>query len=199
MVKMLDVPDVIKDDTGTVVAPDVRFRDAVIYVLREAGRPSARPGGRSMVASASVQPSTNWDRPRGPPANNSRQSWCRPACTHMVGEGKSEEEVVHRLVEGLLGAGWADELGFTDLGGSGSASRLSTMGDRLAWTRRRRRRSAAGCVRRCWTCCRWRRRWRGRRAHRPPRCPPRPGSRPHAACGPGPRWRCPAAQWPGSP
>jgi hypothetical protein len=30
-------------------------------------------------------------------------------------------------VEGLLGSQWADEIGFTDLGGSGSANRLSTM------------------------------------------------------------------------
>jgi hypothetical protein len=35
--------------------------------------------------------------------------------------------MVWRLVEGLLGPGSADELGFTDLGGSGSASRLTTM------------------------------------------------------------------------
>jgi hypothetical protein len=44
-----------------------------------------------------------------------------------VGEGKSEKEIVHRLVEGFLGRQWAEELGFTELGGSGSASRLSTM------------------------------------------------------------------------
>jgi subtilisin family serine protease len=36
MVKMLDVPDVIKDDTGAEVGADVRFRDAVTYILREA-------------------------------------------------------------------------------------------------------------------------------------------------------------------
>jgi hypothetical protein len=36
-------------------------------------------------------------------------------------------DIVQRLVEGLLGSQWADEVGFTDLGGSGSASRLSTM------------------------------------------------------------------------
>lgn len=36
VVKLLDVPDEIKDDTGTAVMPDVRFRDAVIYILREA-------------------------------------------------------------------------------------------------------------------------------------------------------------------
>jgi len=36
MVKMLDVPDVITDSAGTPVLPDVRFRDAVIYILREA-------------------------------------------------------------------------------------------------------------------------------------------------------------------
>ena len=45
MVKMLDVPDVIKDDTGTEVAPDVQFRDAVIYITREAAAqlPAAKP------------------------------------------------------------------------------------------------------------------------------------------------------------
>jgi subtilisin family serine protease len=36
VVKMLDVPDVIKDDTGGDVAPDVRERDAVTYIVREA-------------------------------------------------------------------------------------------------------------------------------------------------------------------
>ncbi|HZO66222.1 MAG TPA: hypothetical protein VFB74_14550 [Kribbellaceae bacterium] len=35
--------------------------------------------------------------------------------------------MVWQLVAGLLGPRWADELGFTDLGGAGSASRLNTM------------------------------------------------------------------------
>jgi subtilisin family serine protease len=45
MVKMLDVPDVIRDDTGTEVGSDVRFRDAVMYILREAAAqvPAAKP------------------------------------------------------------------------------------------------------------------------------------------------------------
>jgi hypothetical protein len=72
---------------------------------------------------------------RGPATRTSReqlqaelvQTGLYPHAVHVVGEGKSEREIVHRLVEGLLGTGWADELGFTDLGGSGSASRLSTM------------------------------------------------------------------------
>ncbi len=55
------------------------------------------------------------------------QTGLYPHAVHVVGEGESEREIVHRLVEGLLGTGWADEVGFTDLGGSGSASRLSTM------------------------------------------------------------------------
>jgi hypothetical protein len=55
------------------------------------------------------------------------QTGLYPHAVHVVGEGKSEKEIVHRLLEGLLGTGWVDELGFTDLGGSGSASRLSTM------------------------------------------------------------------------
>jgi subtilisin family serine protease len=44
-VKLLDVPDVITDDTGTEVGWDVRFRDAVIYILREAAAqlPVAKP------------------------------------------------------------------------------------------------------------------------------------------------------------
>lgn len=50
-----------------------------------------------------------------------------PHAVHVVGEGQSEKDIVQRLVEGLLGSQWADEVGFTDLGGSGSASRLSTM------------------------------------------------------------------------
>jgi hypothetical protein len=72
---------------------------------------------------------------RGPAARTSReqlqeelvQTGLYPHAVHVVGEGKSEEEIVHRLVEGLLGRQWADEVGFTDLGGSGSASRLNTM------------------------------------------------------------------------
>jgi hypothetical protein len=50
-----------------------------------------------------------------------------PHAVHLVGEGGSEKDIVHRLVEGLLGSQLADEIGFTDLGGSGSASRLPTM------------------------------------------------------------------------
>jgi hypothetical protein len=72
---------------------------------------------------------------RGPATRTSReqlqaelvQAGLYPHAVHVVGEGESEREIVHRLVEGLLGTGWADEVGFTDLGGSGSASRLSTM------------------------------------------------------------------------
>lgn len=72
---------------------------------------------------------------RGPATRTSREqlqaelvdTGLYPHAVHVVGEGKSEEVIVHRLVEGLLGTGWADEVGFTDLGGSGSASRLSTM------------------------------------------------------------------------
>jgi hypothetical protein len=50
-----------------------------------------------------------------------------PHAVHLVGEGGSEKDIVHRLMEGLLGRQLADEIGFTDLGGSGSASRLPTM------------------------------------------------------------------------
>jgi hypothetical protein len=50
-----------------------------------------------------------------------------PHAVHLVGEGGSEKDIVHRLVKGLLGRQLADEIGFTDLGGSGSASRLPTM------------------------------------------------------------------------
>jgi len=50
-----------------------------------------------------------------------------PHAVHLVGEGGSEKDIVHRLAEGLLGMQLADEIGFTDLGGSGSASRLPTM------------------------------------------------------------------------
>lgn len=50
-----------------------------------------------------------------------------PHAVHVVGEGQSEKVIVQRLVEGLLGSQWADEIGFTDLGGAGSASRLGTM------------------------------------------------------------------------
>ena len=50
MVKMLDMPDEIKDDTGTAVTPEVRFRDAVIYVLREA---AAQGPGKPVVINAS--------------------------------------------------------------------------------------------------------------------------------------------------
>lgn len=50
-----------------------------------------------------------------------------PHAVHVVGEGKSEDKIVRRLVSGLLTPRWAEELGFTDLGGAGAASRLSTM------------------------------------------------------------------------
>lgn len=50
-----------------------------------------------------------------------------PHAVHLVGEGASEKDIVHRLVEGFLGKEVADEIGFTDLGGSGSANRLPTM------------------------------------------------------------------------
>src|SRR5262249_16398819 len=49
MVKMLDVPDVITDTTGTQVGWDVRFRDAVTYILREA---AAQPPGKAVVINA---------------------------------------------------------------------------------------------------------------------------------------------------
>lgn len=50
MVKMLDVPNEIRDDAGTVVMPEVRFRDAVIYILREA---AAQAPGKPVVINAS--------------------------------------------------------------------------------------------------------------------------------------------------
>jgi len=53
------------------------------------------------------------------------QAGLYPHAVHVVGEGSSEKEMVWRLVAGLIGRRWADELGFTDLGGVGSASRLN--------------------------------------------------------------------------
>lgn len=50
-----------------------------------------------------------------------------PHAVHVVGEGASEKAMVSTLVAGFLGEAVADELGFTDLGGSGAASRLATM------------------------------------------------------------------------
>jgi hypothetical protein len=72
---------------------------------------------------------------QGPAARTTRaqlqeelvQAGLYPHAVHVVGEGQSEREMVCRLVAGLLGRRWADELGFTDLGGAGSASRLNTM------------------------------------------------------------------------
>jgi hypothetical protein len=72
---------------------------------------------------------------RGPAGRTTReqlqqelvQTGLYPHAVHVVGEGKSEKEMVRRLVEGLLGRQLADEIGFTDLGGSGSASKLTTM------------------------------------------------------------------------
>jgi hypothetical protein len=52
-----------------------------------------------------------------------------PHAVHVVGEGKSEQDFITTLVEGILGEQAAQEIGFTDLGGSGSASRLTTMVD----------------------------------------------------------------------
>jgi hypothetical protein len=52
-----------------------------------------------------------------------------PHAVHVVGEGKSEYEFVTTLVAGMLGDEAADEVGFSNLGGSGSASRLPTMVD----------------------------------------------------------------------
>ncbi len=50
-----------------------------------------------------------------------------PHAVHVVGEGESEREFVTTLVSGILGSSAAKEVGFTDLGGSGSAGRLRTM------------------------------------------------------------------------
>ncbi len=50
-----------------------------------------------------------------------------PHAVHVVGEGKSEKDFVTTLVSGILGRAAAEEVGFTDLGGSGSATRLRTM------------------------------------------------------------------------
>lgn len=50
-----------------------------------------------------------------------------PHAIHVVGEGRSEHAMVWRLVAGPLNRAAADEIGFTDLGGSGSASRLPTL------------------------------------------------------------------------
>jgi hypothetical protein len=44
-----------------------------------------------------------------------------PHGVHVIGEGASEELVVQRLTEQLLGRDAANRLSFTDLGGSGSA------------------------------------------------------------------------------
>ncbi len=51
MVKYLDVPDVIRDDAGTEVGPDVRFWDAVMYILREAA--AQKPTPKAVVINAS--------------------------------------------------------------------------------------------------------------------------------------------------
>lgn len=50
-----------------------------------------------------------------------------PHAVHVVGEGKSEKEFVMTIVSGVIGSKAAAEVGFADLGGSGSASRLPTM------------------------------------------------------------------------
>jgi hypothetical protein len=50
-----------------------------------------------------------------------------PHSVHIVGEGKSEKEIISTIVAGMIGEQSASELGFTDLGGSGMANRLTTM------------------------------------------------------------------------
>jgi hypothetical protein len=50
-----------------------------------------------------------------------------PHAAHVIGEGKCEKDFVTTIVAGFLGSSAAKEIGFTDLGGSGSASRLPTM------------------------------------------------------------------------
>ncbi|GAA5196446.1 hypothetical protein GCM10023322_65390 [Rugosimonospora acidiphila] len=52
MVKLLDVPDVIRDSSGAEVGWDVRFRDAVTYILREAA--AQPPSGKPVVINASL-------------------------------------------------------------------------------------------------------------------------------------------------
>lgn len=72
---------------------------------------------------------------RGPAARITRdllqdelvEAGLHPHGVHIVGEGQSEEDIVRRLVSRLLGPRFGEELGFTDLGGAGSADRLSTM------------------------------------------------------------------------
>jgi hypothetical protein len=51
----------------------------------------------------------------------------RPHAVHVVGEGKSERDYVETLASGLVGAGVAGDIGFSDLKGSGSARHLPTI------------------------------------------------------------------------
>jgi hypothetical protein len=61
----------------------------------------------------------------------SKTNWSKPVYTRTEcmssGKGQCEDDIVRRLVSGLLGSRLSDEVGFTDLGGAGSASRLTTM------------------------------------------------------------------------
>jgi hypothetical protein len=50
-----------------------------------------------------------------------------PHGVHVVGEGQCEEDMVRLLVSSLLAPRFGEELGFTDMGGAGMASRLTTM------------------------------------------------------------------------
>jgi hypothetical protein len=51
----------------------------------------------------------------------------QPHRVHVVGEGKSEKHFVTTLIEAILGERVAEEIGFTDLKGSGSARHLATI------------------------------------------------------------------------
>ncbi len=50
-----------------------------------------------------------------------------PHAVHVIGEGKSEQEFVTTIITEVIGSALAADIGFSDLGGSGSASRLPTM------------------------------------------------------------------------
>lgn len=74
---------------------------------------------------------------RGPSSGISREQLLEdleraglyPHSLHLIGEGPSELQMVWTLVAGLLGTTAADDIRFTNLGGSGSASRIPTMLD----------------------------------------------------------------------
>lgn len=105
-----------------------------LFLLDFTGEPPSAPRGVPLDGRQRARAALYEAGPASPTSRTKLQeelvvAGLYPHAVHIVGEGKCEQEIVTTLVSHLLGDHAAKDLGFTDLGGSGSASRLSTMVD----------------------------------------------------------------------